>query len=651
MLKWFKNSGPGALVAAAFIGPGTVTVCTIAGVNFGYTLLWAMVLSTVATIILQEMAARLGIIARKGLSDVIRNEIHNPAIKFIVLALILFAIVIGNAIYEAGNISGSVLGLNTLFNKASSGSFNYMSLVVGTVAFVLLFIGNYKVLERALVSLVILMSIAFLITSIITKPNLVEIVKGLFIPRVTETNILTIVGLIGTTVVPYNLFLHASLVKEKWKSESDLSYAKKDTFISVAFGGLVSMAIIISATSTSADSITNAVDLAKGLEPLFGSFAKYFLSLGLFSAGITSAITAPLAAAFVANGCLGWDGNMKSLKFRLTWMFVLSMGVIFSSLGINPIQIIQFAQVANGAALPIIVGILLWIMNNKSVLGKNTNTRFQNSIGIVIFIISIVLGLKSIIQVINSNSKMTYSIDINCDLGEGVGNDAQLMPYLSSCNIACGAHAGDEATMRETIRLAVENHTKIGAHPSFPDRENFGRTEMNLPDDELTTLIIEQIATLKILTEQAGGKLNHVKPHGALYNMAAVNERIAESIVDAMTSFDEHLILYVPYGSVIAKKAIERNIPIKYEAFADRNYNDDLTLVSRKQENAVLKDPEEILAHVTRMIREKSVRTVNNKFVSIEAGTLCVHGDNPHAIEIVSYLSEKLTDANIQIEK
>ncbi len=650
MFKWFKNSGPGALVAAAFIGPGTVTVCTIAGVQFGYDLLWAMVLSTLATIVLQEMAARLGIISREGLSDVIRQEIRSPFIKYIVVALILFAIVIGNAVYEAGNISGGRLGLETLFSNTDPGMLKYLSLAIGAIAFVILYIGNYKILERALVTLVILMSLAFLITSVLTKPDILAVLKGMFVPRVNENNILTIVGLIGTTVVPYNLFLHASLVKEKWKTKEDLHYAKKDTIVSVAFGGLVSIAIIISAASANTATISSVADLAKGLEPLFGSFAKYFLSIGLFSAGITSAITAPLAAAYVANGCLGWNGSLKSFRFRMVWMFVLSLGVLFSSLGINPIKIIQFAQVANGAALPIIVGIILWIMNKESVLGKFRNTRFQNILGAIIFIVSIVLGLKSIIQVINSNKSMTYTIDINCDLGEGAGNDAQLMPYISSCNVACGGHAGDDSTMRETIRLAIKHNVKIGAHPSFPDRENFGRIEMTLSNNELTTLIIEQIVQLKFLTEEAGAKLNHVKPHGALYNMAAVNDSTAEAVLDALVSFDEKIILYVPYGSVIAKKAVERKIPIKYETFADRNYNDDLTLVSRKLDNAIMEDREQILEHVTRMVKEKKVKTITGQFSNIETGTVCVHGDNPHAVEIVSYLAEKLKEAQISVE-
>ena len=389
MIKnWFKNIGPGPLVAAAFIGPGTVTVCTLAGVNFGFALLWAMLLSIIATIVLQEMAARLGVVSQKGLSEVIRTEIKHPIFKTLAIILILSAIVIGNAAYEAGNISGGVLGLETIVGNPSfsieSISINVLSLVIGVVAFILLYIGNYKVLERVLVSLVILMSLAFLITAIITKPDISEIFKGAFVPQFPGESILTIIGLIGTTVVPYNLFLHASLVKEKWHDKNDLKFARKDTIVAVVLGGLVSMCIIISAAAIQTQDISSAADLAKGLEPLFGGFAKYFLAIGLFAAGITSAITAPLAAAFVASGCLGWNSNLRSKKFRAVWMFILMAGVISSSSGIKSIEIIKFAQVANGILLPVIAGFLLWIMNKQSVLGNHKNNIKQNIFGFII---------------------------------------------------------------------------------------------------------------------------------------------------------------------------------------------------------------------------------------------------------------------------
>ncbi|MHB0755218.1 Nramp family divalent metal transporter [Polaribacter sp. M15] len=403
--KYFKNIGPGTLVAAAFIGPGTVTLCTLAGVNFGFNLLWAMLLSIIATIVLQEMAARLGVISQKGLSEVIREEIKIPFLKQIITILILSAIVIGNASYEAGNISGGILGLETIFGEFKynfdSFSINLMSIVIGIIAFILLYIGNYKFLEKALVALVLLMSFSFVITAIITKPNVLEILKVMFVPKFPEKSLLTIIGLIGTTVVPYNLFLHASLVKERWHQKEDVKFAKKDTIVSIILGGLVSMAIIISAASISSKDILNAADLAEGLVPLYGQFAKYFLALALFAAGITSAITAPLAAAYVVKGCLGFKGNMQSKSFRAVWITILFLGVLFSSIGIKPIEIIKFAQVANGMLLPIIAGILLWIMNKKNVLGNFVNTKTQNILGFVILAISIFLGAKGILKVFN----------------------------------------------------------------------------------------------------------------------------------------------------------------------------------------------------------------------------------------------------------
>ncbi|WP_417369415.1 Nramp family divalent metal transporter [Gelidibacter japonicus] len=404
MIKnWFKNIGPGPLVAAAFIGPGTVTVCTLAGVNFGFALLWAMGLSIMATVVLQEMSARLGLISQKGLSEIIRSEIKNPILRGLTILLILSAIVIGNAAYEAGNISGGVLGLETIFGNPtvifSGFNLNVLSVIVGIIAFSVLYVGNYKVLERVLVSLVILMSMSFLVTAIITQPDLSAIFSGLFVPQVSEENLLTIIGLIGTTVVPYNLFLHASLVKEKWHQASDLKYARKDTIIAVVLGGTVSMSIIISAAAIDTQNISSAADLAKGLEPLFGRFAKYFLAIGLFAAGITSAITAPLAAAYVATGCMGWSTSMKSKQFKAVWMFILGLGVLFSSIGFKSIEIIKFAQIANGLLLPIIAGFLLWVMNKSSILGKYKNTIIQNVIGYIIVGVAVFLGAKSILMV------------------------------------------------------------------------------------------------------------------------------------------------------------------------------------------------------------------------------------------------------------
>ena len=406
MRNWFKNIGPATLIAAAFIGPGTVTLCSIAGVKFGFNLLWAMLLSIIATLVLQEMSARLGVVSQRGLSEVLRDQIKNPVVKILSFLLIISAIVIGNAAYEAGNISGGVLGLSAILPNSSidigSFSLNYLNLVIGVIAFIILYIGNYKILERILVVLVILMSLSFVITAFVTKPDIISVLKGVFIPQFPDDSLFTIIGLIGTTVVPYNLFLHASLVKEKWHRKEDLPLVRKDTFIALIVGGIVSMAIIISASSSNLTSINSAIDIAKGLEPIYGSLAKYFLAIGLFAAGITSAITAPLATAYVMKGIFGWKKSLKSKRFKAVWMFILLLGVLFSSLHIKPIEIIKFAQIANGILLPVISGFLLWIMNKKEVLGKYSNNLTQNILGFIILGVTIFLGLKSIWKVISS---------------------------------------------------------------------------------------------------------------------------------------------------------------------------------------------------------------------------------------------------------
>lgn len=400
---WYKSNGPGALVAAAFIGPGTVTVCTLAGIEFGYDLLWVMLLSVFATMVLQEMSARIGIVTGRGLTDVIRAQLQTrPVFRFIGLLMILCAIVIGNAAYEAGNISGGRLGLETLLGIDPATGSRWLSLIIGMLAFALLFAGSYQLLERVLIGMVILMSLAFVVAAALTRPDLGDILQGLLVPRLNDASLLTILGLIGTTVVPYNLFLHASLVSEKWRSVDDLPHARRDTFIAIAIGGLVSMAIIVCAAAINTSGINNAADLALGLEPLFGNFARTFLSLGLFAAGITSAITAPLAAAYVVRGCMGWPADLKHPGFRLVWMAILATGITFSSLGINPIDIIRFAQVANGLTLPVVVAILLWVMNNTTVLGDYRNSTLNNVLGAFIVLLTVALGSRTIIQVISS---------------------------------------------------------------------------------------------------------------------------------------------------------------------------------------------------------------------------------------------------------
>jgi UPF0271 protein len=245
---------------------------------------------------------------------------------------------------------------------------------------------------------------------------------------------------------------------------------------------------------------------------------------------------------------------------------------------------------------------------------------------------------------------MLETIDINVDVGEGVNNEAQLMPYISSCNIACGGHAGDLDIMRKVVKLAKQHRVKIGAHPSFPDKENFGRQPIEISSAALFKSIREQINSLMSVLRSENVRLQHIKPHGALYNMAATNTSTATVIIEAVKSISLPIKLYVPYNSVIAELALNENIPIVYEAFADRNYNDDLTLVSRNEKNAIISDSNELFSHVSRMIKQQKVKTINGVEVKIIANTFCIHGDNPKAVNLIKDLKEKLEQIHIGIK-
>ncbi len=398
--KLFKNLGPGPLIAAAFIGPGTVTLCTLAGVKFGMSLLWTLLIAVLASITLQSMAVKIGIIGKKSITEALKDEISNPVIKYIIITLIFMTILIGNTAYEAGNISGAVMGLETLFGQIKIDfkdfSLNIHAIIIGLLAGALLWIGKYRIIERCLIGLVIIMSIAFLFTAIATRPSLLSVLSGLFSFKAPAGSLLTIIGLVGTTIVPYNLFLHAELVKEKWNDKGDLKFALKDLIIALGLGGLISLSIVITASSIKATDINTVGDLALGLESLFGTFSRQFLAIGLFAAGITSTITAPLAAAYVVCGCFGLSTNLQSNYFKFIWLSIILFGVFFSATGLKLITIIQFAQITNGVLLPIMVGLLLWMVNKSSLLGNFKNNDLQNAIGFIIIVVSLFLSLRTL---------------------------------------------------------------------------------------------------------------------------------------------------------------------------------------------------------------------------------------------------------------
>lgn len=248
------------------------------------------------------------------------------------------------------------------------------------------------------------------------------------------------------------------------------------------------------------------------------------------------------------------------------------------------------------------------------------------------------------------------TIDLNCDLGESfgafrIGNDKAVLPFISSANVACGYHAGDHNVMFETVRLAQQYGVQIGAHPGFPDLAGFGRREMNLTPREIYHLVIYQIGALAAVCSVNATKLAHIKPHGALYNMAAADRKIAEAIAQAAADLDPGLVLFGLAGSELVKAGEEKGLRVAEEVFADRTYQPDGSLTSRKEKNALIHDPGLAIERVMRIIREEKVRAVDGTDRSIKADTICVHGDNPEALEFVSALRDALKQENIQIRK
>jgi UPF0271 protein len=237
------------------------------------------------------------------------------------------------------------------------------------------------------------------------------------------------------------------------------------------------------------------------------------------------------------------------------------------------------------------------------------------------------------------------SIDLNCDLGEGAANDAALMPLVTSVNIACGGHAGDKATMRATVELAQKHGVAIGAHPSFPDRKNFGRNELAMSAEEIWATVMIQIMALR-----AFAPLRHVKPHGALYNLAARDAIVAGAVADAVLAVDKELVLFALAGSELVKAGCARGLRVAEEVFADRTYQAGGSLTPRSQPEALIQDQDTVVAQVLRMIREGKVRATDGVDVPIKADTVCLHGDGPNAVAFALRLNVELRKAGIEIK-
>ena len=232
-------------------------------------------------------------------------------------------------------------------------------------------------------------------------------------------------------------------------------------------------------------------------------------------------------------------------------------------------------------------------------------------------------------------------LNINCDLGEGLNNEHSIMPLIDSCNIACGGHAGDSGSMIECVEISIKNNVKIGAHPSYPDKINFGRKKIDISPSELSYSIISQIESLETIADSYGLELNHIKAHGALYNQMIIDTELSNFYLDTIKDFKNKCSLYIPYKSEIEKIALKKGFSIIYEAFGDRNYNDDLSLVSRNNENALITDPESVVNHIKTIKETETVKTINGNFKKIKFDTICIHSDTNNSIEILKKINQE----------
>lgn len=241
-------------------------------------------------------------------------------------------------------------------------------------------------------------------------------------------------------------------------------------------------------------------------------------------------------------------------------------------------------------------------------------------------------------------------IDINCDVAEGIGNEAELMPWISSANIACGYHAGNEDLMRQTVELCLKHNAAIGAHPSYPDWENFGRTNMSFPGEQIQQIILKQLTILKKIVDEQGARLHHVKPHGALYNMAAKDPDLAHHIALAIKSFDSSLILYGLSGSAMIREAKMLQLKTANEVFADRTYQPDGSLTPRSQHKALIESENKAIEQVIRFVKEGTVKTMSGEVIALQADTICLHGDGAHAVEFAKLIHARLVEEKIDIQ-
>ena len=387
-----KALGPGMIITASFIGPCTVTSMTRAGASFEYALLWAVVFSVITTIVLQEMVIRLSLVTREGLGEAITELFNHKVGRLLTVWISLVAVTLGCAAYISGDLLGTTLGVSYMLGVPEQ----YVAPIFGLIILTIGLMGSYKVIERLMIVLLVIMGGTFVTAMFAVKPDWGEVAKGALIPSIPSGSIIMVIALIGTTVVPYNFFLHSTSVFERFGTMDKLKLARWDTVISIVIGGIISGAImIVAGTVIGGTSVDSILDMADPLEPILGNAAPYFISIGLFAAGFSSALASPMGAAATIGSFFRWKGGIANKKFKIVFTIIIVIGITTSLLGFESLEIIMLAQALNGMILPIISILMLIIVNKKSLLKNHTNGLLLNIIGFIVVAIVTALGFYS----------------------------------------------------------------------------------------------------------------------------------------------------------------------------------------------------------------------------------------------------------------
>ena len=388
-----------SVISAAFIGPGTITTASRAGAEFGFSLLWALVFSTIACLVLQEAVARITIYSGRSLGEAIYMRYKKSSSQTVILVLIIGAIIVGSAAYETGNILGAVAGLQFLIPWNNS----ILVLSIGVMAIIALSLPSLRNIAHLMGYVVVIMGVSFFTTAIMLKPDFGAILQGSVIPVLPDNSTagILVLGLIGTTVVPYNLFLGSGIAGEG----QTIREMRFGLSVAIIIGGFISMSVLVTGSFVEGDFSFEA--LVKTLDTALGRFSVWIFGIGMLAAGFSSAITAPLASALTAkslfSGRKPGKWTERSFNFRATWGFVLMVGIGFGLAGIKPIPAIILAQALNGLILPFISIFLVFIINDPNIMGKDkTNGLISNTLLMIVVWITLILGILNIFKAIQS---------------------------------------------------------------------------------------------------------------------------------------------------------------------------------------------------------------------------------------------------------